>query len=569
MVLVIIKTTYLILKNLILLLLVLCTLTVHNVQAQSIPVGSFQDQQMRIQSLLSDTVTVTTVNRPFSSDEYYTLLDKNGPGSGWWNRTVHPTEFEVYDGLHLGLQPFFIQNTINSRMPHGENNGAAWYGRGINTEWQAGFYLRSKYFSATFYPHFIYQQNVDFLMPRLFFESANPYISEIGGNIDNPIRFGSDPFTTFSLGNSSIRFHYKKFETGLSSEPLWWGGANRYPLLMSNNAPGVHHYFLGTRDQVSIFNFGKFHFKWVMGYPQESGYFLGPAEGEKRFLNAANFSFSPNFYENITIGVTRAYQLFETDGLTFSNIFVLFDPIRRASLVERSGPDEIRQERNQVASLYLHLFLPGANAELYAELFREDHSHDFRDLFVQPHHNSAYSFGLRKLSSVRYFDYIMTGLEFTSLTASQLRQVRPQDFYYSHSSINQGHTNRGQLLGAAIGPGSNSQLLSIDALKNNSTYGIFVQRMVDNDNLHFQIGSVSRSPFKEFGDYYRHRVDLNIGLSYQYSPGPVNLHSRLIWTKAYNYGRFDTGSYNGINIMNYEHNDRYNVQFQIGITVKL
>src|SRR5690625_7055915 len=75
------------------------------------------------------------------------------------------------------------------------------------------------------------------------------YIAEgIGVRSDAPFRFGPDPFTTFDWGNSYIRAHYKSIEAGLSTEPLWWGPMQRYPLIMSNNAPGVPHAFLGTRE---------------------------------------------------------------------------------------------------------------------------------------------------------------------------------------------------------------------------------------------------------------------------------------------------------------------------------
>lgn len=546
--------------------LICLALFVTSAAAQTIPVGSLQDEQMKIQALLADSAVVSPVLRPFSIDQYNTLMDVETGHRGWWNRKVEYPEFSISNNVTAGLLPVSFQNTLNSRFPLSENNAAAWYGRGHNTEWQAGFYIRSEYVTATFYPHFIYQENKDFLEPRFFFEATNPYVNEIGGNIDAPFRFGPDPYTTFDMGNSSIRLHYGKFETGLSTEPLWWGGANRYPLMMSNNAPGVNHFFLGTRERVRIPYLGLIHFKWVLGYPDESDYFGGEGSGETRFMNAANLAYSPAFFENFTIGISRAYHFYQPDGLNFQDIFVLFDPVRRSSLVEREGDDDVRQARNQMVSLYFHLSLPAANAEIYAEFFRDDHSFNFRDLLMQPHHNSAYSLGFQKISHAPWFDFVKTNLEFTNLTATQLNQVRPQTFFYSHDPIIQGHTNRGHILGAAIGPGSNSQFFSIDGYKDDYKIGLFVQRLVVNDNLHFREGSTALSPFREFGDYYRHWVNLNAGVELLYGPGPFYINGRLTWTKAYNYGRFDTGDYNFTNWTEHERNDRTNIQMQIGIS---
>ncbi len=537
-----------------------------DIAAQAIPVGSIQDQQMKIQLLLSDTLAVSPVFRPFSQIQYYELMTYRDNSNGWWNRIINQKKLFETDGVTVGIQPFVLQNTYNSRFPYSENNGAAWYGRGSTTEFQTGLFLESKYVTFTVHPHIIYQQNKDFLEPKYTFDVTTPFINEIGGNIDAPIRFGPNSYSTFDWGNSSLRFRYHKFETGISNEPLWWGGANRYPLMMSTNAPGVPHFFIGTREGVTIPYFGNINFRWLMGYPRESGYFGGVGSGIPRFMNTANISYTPKIFRNLTLGVTRTYHIYEDDGFKLSNVFLLFDPVRRSSLVERQGEDDIRQARNQMASAYFHLKIPAANAEIYAEFFREDHSFDFRDLLIQPHHNSAYSIGFQKISYTPLVDFIKTNVEITNLTTSQLNQVRPQAFFYSHDPVIQGHTNRGQILGAAIGPGSNSQFFGLDAFKNNYKFGFFAQRIADNDNLHLREGSASNALSANFGDYFRHRVNLNFGLNFLYGPGPFYINSRLVWTKAYNYGRFDYGRLDGFNATNYDRNDRTNVQFQIGLT---
>lgn len=541
--------------------------------AQVIPVGSLQDEFLRIQALLNDSTGYSFVNRPvsyiYSNERELSGTVSASASEALWNRPMNSTNFSPIRQIRAGFNPIALQNTYNTRLPYGHNNDAAWYGRGLITEFRAGFFITSDFVTINFYPHIIYQENQDFLYPRFISRRAGEvrYLAEgIGNEQDAPFRFGPSPFNTFDFGTSSIRLHYKQFETGLSSEPLWWGGAVQYPLIMSNNAPGIPHFFIGTREKVKIPYFGAVQFRWILGYPEESGYFDGTGSGQTRFTNAANFAFSPAFLKNLTIGITRVYHLYEVDGFDFGNVLVMFDPIRRASLVGSQGPDFQRQRRNQTASFYAHIHLPEANAEIYGEFYREDHSYDFRDYFVQPHHNSAYAFGFQKISKVPWFDFIKTNLEFTNLTSTQLNQVRPQAYFYTHSRIRQGHTNRGQILGAAIGHGSNSQYLGMDGYKGNYKAGFFIQRLVDNDNFHFQEGSVSVAPSSSFGDYFRHRVDLNIGLNFLYGPGPFYLQSRLVWTKAYNYGRFDYGNFRGINLTNYERNDRTNVQFQIGIT---
>lgn len=542
---------------------------IHPAAAQTISIGSIQDEQMMIHSLLDDSLRISTIKRPFSFNQYRSLISTQADHSKWWNRDLSPSGFVIGDFFTAGLMPVSAQTTFNSRFPHGENNEAAWYGRGFNHELSAGFYLRSNYLTLTIQPHFIYQENIDFLTPRFVLQDP---VNGIYGTetftelIDYPFRFGNTSFTTIDAGYSSIRLHAYQLEMGVGTDPQWWGSTIRYPLMMSNNAPGFQHFFLGTRDSLTIPGVGDIRFRWMMGYPSESGYFSGVGQGFRRFFNGINVSFTPRVFKNFTLGITRVYHFFETDGFKIENMFVLFNPFTRSGLVQQQGEDEFRQARNQIASLYFQLKMPDARGEIYGEFYREDHSFDLRDLFVQPHHNSAYALGFRKLSTLPWFDFVITNLEFTNLTTSQLQQVRQQANYYTHTPIGQGHTHRGHILGAAIGPGSSSQLVSMNFYKNSTTIGLFLQRHSINDNFHFDVGSYKYSPFRRVGDFINHRINLNSGLNLIHTAGKVSVNGKLTWTKAFNYGRFETATYLTPNIFEWEHFDRVNVQFQIGIT---
>lgn len=538
--------------------------------AQTVPVGSLLDEQLQLNSLLTDSITPALINRPVSLNRYRALIESNQNNNSWWSRDLSPKPYLLKQGVEIGLLPFELQQTYNSRIPYGENNGAAWYGRGSNLEFKGGLYFSSNYLTLNVNPQIVYQENQDFLTPRFIPTDSQGnirYVAEgIGAALDAPFRFGPDSFTTVDPGNSSIRVHINNFETGLSTEPLWWGPSVRYPLVFSNNAPGIPHFFLASQAPIAIPYFGNVQFKWIMGYPQDSEYYDGPQNDITRFTNAINLAYSLPFFKNLTVGLARVYHIIEIGGFSLNNATLVFRPGAKQDFVDSDQGGNIAQDKNQLVSFYGHIKLPGANAEIYAEFVREDRSYNLRDFKNQPHHNSAYTFGFQKISQLPWIDFLKTNVEITNLTTSQLNQVRPQNYIYTHSKIRQGHTNQGQILGAAIGPGSNSQFLSFDAYKGNYKFGIFAQRWVDNDNFHFDRGSRSISPSEEFGDYFRHRVNLNLGLDFLYGPGPFYLNGKLMWTKAYNYGRFDYGEFSGVTIRNYEHKDLVNIQFQIGLT---
>jgi len=537
--------------------------------AQTISVGSLQDEQLQLNLLLQDSLNVGAINRPSNIDFYDNIIDGGPSESKWWQRSLQVSEYEIYPYITVGANPFSLQNSINTRLPFGENNGAAWYGRGYTLEFTGGIYLKSEYISVNIQPHIIYQQNEDFLTPRFVPRDSDGNIlygaEGIGFRYDVPFRFGPDSFTTIDTGHSSISLHYSKVEVGISTEPLWWGPMKRYPLMMSNNSAGMTHVFAGSRKPVKLPWIGSLQAKWIGGYPEESDYYEGLEAGRTRFVNMLNVTYSPSLFPNLTVGAIRASYIYQNGGFSASQIIDFFNIFESSNTANLQG----RDAQDQLASAYVHILFPEARAEIFAEFVREDFSFNTRDFLDEPGHNSGYAFGFQKISDAPYVDFVKTHLEFTNLTTSQLEQVRPQTYFYTHSGIRQGHTNNGQIMGAAIGPGSNSQYLALDAYKDNYKAGFFVQRLVNNDNFHFERGSRSLAPPREFGDYFRHRVDLTFGLNFLYGPGPFYINGRLAWTKAYNYGRFDYGDFAGVTIQNYERNDRSNVHLQIGITYVL
>ena len=553
-------------SKLLVLIVLLSTCTLDRAPAQTISVGSIMDEQLQLNMLLQDSIHHRGINRPSTLNFYNDAINRNVNHNNWWQRPLNFTEIEIHSGLTVGILPLSIQNTYNTRLPMGENNAAAWYGRGHTAEFKGGLFIKSNYFSVNFEPHIIYHENKDFLHPRFVQRDSagNTLFSSegIGFRYDAPFRFGTDPFTLFNFGNSSIRLHYKNLEAGISSEPLWWGTMRRYPLIMSNNSAGLRHMFFGTREPINIPYVGKFYAKWLGGYPAESDYYVGAEAGRTRFVNYLNVAISPSFFPNLTIGGINGSYIYQDGGFNFSQITYFFNIFESANQANLAGLDD----QDQIASAYIHIVFPEARAEIFAEFAREDFSFNLRDFINQPHHNSAYALGFQKLSDLPYFDFLKTHFEITNLTTPQLQQVRSQTFFYSHSDIRQGNTNYGQVQGAAIGPGSNSQLLAFDAYKDYYRVGIFAQRVVENDNFHFHQGSASNALSQNFGDYFRHRVNLNFGLNFLYGPGPFYINSRLTWSRAYNYGRFDYGQIDGFNATNYDRNDRTNVQFQIGLT---
>lgn len=534
-------------------------------EAQTLPVGDLREDQVRIQQLFNDSLSISFSNRPIWKQTYDRYLENSRFKDSWWGQ---PHDFYqksyLNDEVTLGIYEPVFTNTINTKIPYGENNGAAWYGRGLNTEFQAGFFATSDYLTVTFRPHLIYTQNKDFIVPRFVPRDSDGNVQygheELGFGIDNPFRFGPDSYTDFDLGQSSVRLHYKGVEAGLSNEPLWWGPGVRYALLLSNNAPGLKHTFLGTRYPIKLpLDIGQIEFKMIGAWPEDSEYFRNtPSTDRRRFMNGFNFIYSPSFAPNLHLGFARISHIYvPEDGLSFDDFFIASPLAKR----QTQGNDS----QNQLASLYFRWVFPESHAEIYGEYFREDSYADGRDLFLEPGHDRAYTIGFQKIIESGWldFDFFKINLEINSLVPNRTDEVRHQTYYYTHGQIRQGHTNGGQILGAAIGPGSESQFLGIDGYFNQGKVGIFAQRVVDNDFFHYEFNQ--RYLF-ETGvgnkDYFNHRANFNIGLNGAYQVGNVLLSGKVIWQKAFNYGRFKLGQRQG-NEINFGEDDIINMQLSV------
>lgn len=543
--------------------------------AQPIPVGSILDDQYRLLQLLSDsTIQTSLMNRTIWYSTYNNLFKNNNfDRSSWWGQRYQPPEatFTLYNyDLQVGAYEPVFTNTYNTYLPYGQNNGAAWYGRGLTSELQGGFYVASDYFTLTFRPHLFYSQNKDFLYPsriprypngdfRYVYRSGLPTY-DLADRIDLPFRFGPDPYTTFDWGQSSVRFHYKSIEIGLSNETLWWGPGVRYGLLLSNNAAGFAHIFIGTRKPISLpLNIGKLEFRWLLGRPQDSPYFdlnindpsLTAKAREKRLnalnstriINGLNIVYTPSFLPNLSLGVSRMiHQYVPEGGLSFNeDILAIFKPFPKPGpeVLEDKRVDSFFEEVNPMASVFFRWVFPDANAEFYGEFYKSDHNVNLRDFLMEPQHGRGYTLGVQKLIEFNGFiDFVKVNAEINSLEPGPIDELRPQSYLYTHSTVKQGHTNRGQLLGAGIEPGSLSQFLGVTGYFNKGKVGLFIQRLVRNQHLYFERQD-RYFPLGGFKNQFHHNIDLNVGITGTYKLGPVLINGKFTWNRKFNYGSFD------------------------------
>ncbi|HEY9116865.1 MAG TPA: capsule assembly Wzi family protein, partial [Roseivirga sp.] len=316
--------------------------------------------------------------------------------------------FEIFKGLgNFTILPARVHLQYDSHHPDSRNDGGMIRSKGLQTLVSAGFYAEFGPLSVQFQPELIKAQNKAFPgFPETHFENvwASRYIW--WNRMDEPERYGEDPYSKITSGQSSIRLNKWGLSLGLSSENLWWGPAIRNSIMMSNNAQGFPHITFNTQRPQKTF-IGDFEWQFITGKLEASGFdppntdFLArqvqlfvPKKNDDRYLQAFSFTYSPKWVKGLSLGATRWIQQY------FQAVKDTKDFLPIISNVFRKNDNNIlinEFERDQAASLSARWLWYDSKAEVYFEFAKNDAAFNLRDLLVDTDHSRAITFGMNKL----------------------------------------------------------------------------------------------------------------------------------------------------------------------------
>jgi hypothetical protein len=421
-------------------------------------------------------------SRPFSQRELRKLIPADS-AHPWSDRFDRP----FADSLKLAFGVIDPSSSVryNSSFAYGSNDGPIWAGRGITSSVQAGFFAAFGPVSLSVVPMAFRAQNQDFdivdAAPSGNAEFANPLF----GGIDRPQRFGDSPYAQLDPGQSTLRVDLPFFSAGASTGNQQWGPGHELPILLGNNAAGFRHLFAGTSEPVDIY-IAKVSAKVMWGELLQSEYsrvtggehYVSRAEpGTKRFTTGLVFSIQPRGLTGLELGGMRFFHsIWPRSGIPRSYVTKVFEGILKKDL-----PDNVIQDPrfpdepspgiadNQLVSLFARWVLPRSGFEMHAEYGREDHSYDFRDLQQEPDHSRAYTIGARKVFSFKPNSMTAGRVEIMNFQLPQLARYRGEGEFYVHGLLRQGHTHKGQMLGADVGVGTGAG--SVTAVDHFSTNG--------------------------------------------------------------------------------------------------
>ncbi len=366
----------------------------------------------------------------------------------------------------------------NSSVPYGPNAGPVWKGRGL-TAW-SGVEARfgSSWFEVTVAPVFHVSQNQDFeLGVGPFTTPGSPLGYPWAPAIDLPQRPRDGARASVDPGHTSARFLLGSVSVGFGTEGRWWGPGWENGLILTDNTAGFPHFDVSSRRPISV-GIGTVELQWIAGRSSDSG--VGSVPNSSPFVAGLAAAFSPSFLEGLALGGTRFIHRVWGDGPGAGALLLPFslDLTRSAA-----GEDP---DTNQLVSLFLRWHLPGSGLEVYGEWGIEDYPFNLRHFFREPESSQAWFIGLRRALRLERGRILALSGELTRLERPNPASVTRLDLsWYTNGDIHQGHTHRGRVLGAWIGPGGNSQSLGADLFSPRGRLGLLLRRRtVDADVYH-------------------------------------------------------------------------------------
>jgi hypothetical protein len=402
-----------------------------------------------------------------------------------------------YDSLSPGLSGCavasdwrFVRPTIrlvrNSALPASGNDADLWAGRGTSASVNAGIAAcrawRGRSVEAVIAPTIAHSENLPFfLLPgrdagRSAFSSPwhlPPYSADL------PLRFGDLPVTTLGPGQSSITMRFDRVVVGVASTNEWWGPAIRNTLLLGSNAPGVPRLLAQTARPIRT-RFGDLAGRAFIGGLSESPFFDDAPHNDVRALNGALVTFRPAIDTGLTIGLSRLVT-----STVPSWIGMLPHALDVLVRYEQVTTDPDSQSTDQLLSLFGRWVFPESGFETYVEWARTEFPRSLGEFVTRPQNTQGYTIGLQWTDPARQGLGLRLQGEVTYLEQTQVVEGRPPMDFYTGRAAQQGFTERGQILGASIGPGASSQFLGADWVAARWQLGGFVTRVrTENDAMY-------------------------------------------------------------------------------------
>jgi hypothetical protein len=211
--------------------------------------------------------------------------------------------------------------------------------------------------------------------------------------------------------------------------------------------------------------------------------------GTVRLATSGEFVFIPRGIPGLEVGVGRFFHVPNVVGGPNRTFWT--KPFRVLFLKNEQAQGDISGFDNQLASIFFRWAFPHSGLEVYGERGFEDQLYDTRDLILDLDHEREYMLGFQKVLRQSPTRLEVLKGELVNYQKPGLARDRDEAGIYLHSTLRQGHTNRGQLLGASAGAGwAAASSISWTRYAAGSRTSATLRRIVRNQRGDFEITGI-------------------------------------------------------------------------------
>lgn len=437
---------------------------------------------------------------------------------------------------------FAYTKQTNDQLPYGANEGNMYPALGLQERYTIGANIKWGILDVNIQPEWVNAENK---AQAPFLGNVNDgnwwtrYFFHIANNIDDYRQMGNTPIQHFDWGQSRVGIATKYIMAGVSNENIWWGPGRNNSIALTNNAPGFKHAYFGTNQPLRT-QIGSFELNSIIGQldtltfidpdvPKMKSIWAGaiaPKQNRARTISGITANWQPKWVPNFFIGYTYTQQFYSRDSNSNGIPYTFFSKERPKTVI---------------GVLNFRMLFPKDHAEIYAEIGNPQAA-PWPWKYFQSNANTGFVVGARKLFTLKKLNsYLEFFGEFTQLQLMDPRQVFvPGDpfgvpqitSWYTSNVIRQGYTNQAKLLGASIGPGSNSQYIGISWNKGMNKIGYSLERVVHNNDF-YEYVNLSHVGSGKANGYW---VDMNSCFEIQINPiKNILIGYSLIQTQDMNY----------------------------------
>ena len=336
----------------------------------------------------------------------------------------------------------------NKNLPNLENHNGLYFPKGVGSISSLLMHYKSKHLIISVEPYILDSREYSFLQHVK--KSTFSVLNDVP--LENKYRINSN-----KIRNAGLIFYYSDLSLGYGNWDQWWGPGIHNSLVMSNNAEGISHYFVGTLDYKPVVGDLKYYYKYMVSEAMHNN------ANAEYFLSAYFFNLR---YKNIELGASRHILNGGHSDLSWS-----LNDAMNVLFTKKN-----MKYWDEIIDYYISAIFPSSGLKVFLEVGYPNHSLDGKDPEVYYNNTMGSNLGLRKYGAFGY-DELMFGFEYTRLVQGIYYNILPTPNWYDNIKYNYSSYN-GRRWAAHSGTDSDDFLIFIGYMDDRASivYGLNYER---------------------------------------------------------------------------------------------